>query len=97
MGRLLDIYDSMTKQAEEVAVNDERMDIIEKYASVAEELLNQEYPGEYTQEDVVKLADALIQHDVQVEESLEKIAELEDAGRVMARAFVAELQNAKSE
>ncbi len=97
MGTLLEMYENLTKQAEEQQVDDERVQVIEKYAQVAQGLLEKEYPNNFTDEDVVKLADALIQHDIGAEESLEKLAELEDAGRVIARAFIAELQDAQSQ
>ena len=47
---------------------------------------------QYTEDDVIKLACAMIDHDLEVEDNMEKVAELDEAGRIMARAFLSELQ-----
>lgn len=89
---LLHVYEKMQKEAEAKALIQERVEVIEKYASLAEELLTKEYGKDYTQDDVVELADKMIQHDLSVEEQQEKVAEYDEAGRIMARAFVEELR-----
>jgi len=96
MGRLLDIHNQLlktaaTKTAEE-ALQTERVVILEKYAAVAQSLLQEKYPNNFTEADVVALTDGLIQRDIEIEEAQEKIAELDEAGRIMARAFVDEQQ-----
>lgn len=97
MGKLLELYNDMTKEAEATqeqnAVEHERVEVIEKYAAFAEDALV-ETTEPYTEEDVIKLACAMIDHDLEVEDSMEKVAELDEAGRIMARAFLSELQGA---
>lgn len=90
---LLKAYEQMTKEAAEQEIMKERVAVIEKYASFAEDELAKAYPNNYTKEDVAQLADAMIQHDIAIEEQQEKIAELDEAGRIMARAFYAESQS----
>ena len=100
---ILDVYEGMVKAAEEEAVVEEasaeeeavineRVEIIAKYAAAADELLSDEYGKNYGEEDVEKLASMLLQHDVEQEEVMEKVAELDQAGRIMARAFKDELE-----
>jgi hypothetical protein len=99
---LLDVYESIIasqQEAEKVAeeqaqvtgVVDERMEVLEKYAALADDLLAKEYGNDYEKEDVVKLANLLINHDLEVNEQMEKVAELHEAGIIMAKAFKAEL------
>ena len=95
MSNLLETYESMkanadiTKEAE--AVENERVETLEKYATVADNLLAEEYGNDYNENDVVELAHSLINNDLQQEEAQEKVAEYAEAGAVMARAFLAEL------
>jgi hypothetical protein len=89
---LLTVYENMQKEAEAKALIQERVDVIEKYASLAEGLLQQEYNKDYTQDDVVELTDKMIQHDLAVEDQLAKVAEYDEAGRIMARSFVEEIR-----
>ncbi len=91
MSDLLNIYESMNKQAEADAEVNQRVDVLNKYASVATELLDEKYPNNYTQDDVVKLAEALIVRDIELEESMSKVAEYVEAGKIMARSFMEEL------
>lgn len=99
---LLEVYESMraaqqeTEKVAEAQNNvanevDERMEVLEKYASLADELLTSEYGNDYEEQDVVKLAQLLINHDMEIQEQMEKVAELEEAGIIMAKAFKAEL------
>ena len=90
---LLDIYEGMQKQAEANAEVDERVELLSKYASAATELLDQHYPGQYGTGDVTKLAETLIVNDMQAEEQMGKVAEYVEAGQIMARSFIQELQN----
>jgi hypothetical protein len=96
---LLEVYEQMTKEAtektEQTKLAEERIRVIEKYAAAAQELMNKNYPNNHTDEDVVQLAELMINHDLQVEEEQQKVAELDEAGRVMARAFVDELNVGK--
>ncbi len=100
---LLDVYDNMVKSAEDEAVSEEanaeeeaaineRVEVLAKYAAAADQLLTDEYGKDYGEEDVEKLASMMLQHDVEQEEVMEKVAELDQAGRIMARAFKDELE-----
>ena len=104
MSNLLETYNNMVAQANEVAEAEEfnkeaeaaenaRVEVLHKYASAADELLSAEYGEDYNEDDVVELAQHLINNDVAQEEAQEKVAEYVDAGTVMARAFLNELAN----
>ena len=93
---LLDTYESIQKEAEVQEVESERRDILTKYASAAEELLEKEYGKEYEATDVENLAEKLIDIDIEEAGNQQKTAEYVEAGQVMARAFVKEIQEKKS-
>lgn len=101
---LLERYELM-KQAEtveqpsdeETKVAEERMEILSKYAEFADNALKEEFGTDYTEEDVEKLAEMLIRRDLEISEEEEKIAELADAGKVLARSFAEELQKIAEE
>jgi len=101
---LLERYELM-KQAEtveqpsdeETKVAEERMEILSKYAEFADNALKEEFGTDYTEEDVEKLAEMLIRRDLEISEEEEKVAELADAGKVLARSFVEELQKIAEE
>ena len=73
---LLERYELM-KQAEqetevseeEVKVAEERMDILAKYAEVAEEGLKAEFGDDYELEDVENLASMLIENDLEIDDA----------------------------
>lgn len=96
---LLETYE-LSKQAEletqpseeEVKLAEERMDLIAKYAEFADNALREEFGDDYTEEDVEKLAEMLIARDLEISEEQEKVAEIVDAGKVLARSFAEELQ-----
>lgn len=85
-----------TEKVAEEQVVDERMEALYKYASLADHYLAEEYGEDYVEEDVIKLAQLMINHDIEQEDAMEKVAELEQAGIVMARAFKAELMKEES-
>jgi hypothetical protein len=87
---LIDTYNEMTKEAQVDSVVNERIEILEKYAAAAENMLENEYGQDYSAQDVHDLTTAIIDHDLAVEAEQEKVAELDEAGRVMARAFIDE-------
>jgi pyridoxine 5'-phosphate synthase PdxJ len=96
---LLERYEVMKQANEEVEISTEEqekvaeeMEILAKYAEAAEEGLKAEFGEDYTLEDVEKLAEMLIQRDLEIEDEEEKVAELTEAGQVMAHAFAEELQ-----
>jgi hypothetical protein len=96
---LLEVHAQMLKEADEKnaqeTVAEERVRVIEKYASAAKDLMNKHYPNDHTDKDVEDLTESMIQHDIAVEENQQKIAELDEAGRIMARAFVDEINKTK--
>ena len=93
MSNLLDTYEDMQKQAEVQKLVDARMETISKYATYAEDKLREEFGEDFTEDDVEKLASALLDNDISVDESQEKVAEFDEAGRVMARSFLSELES----
>jgi len=91
---LLETYEAMQKEAQVEQEKQERVEMLVKYASAAEELLEKEYGTDYQAEDVEKLAENLIALDMQTQEEQEKVAEYTEAGRIIARAYIEELKNA---
>lgn len=103
MTNLLEIYDSMLevgqqkaeeafeKNAEEAVVG-ERIEILTKYASAADDMLAEEYGEDFTEDDVKELATYFIENDTAVEEQQEKVAEYHQLGVIMAKAFKSELE-----
>jgi len=102
----MDTYKNMQKSAEEAAaeealekeaqeVTNDRVGVLAKYAEAANGVLTEEYGDDYTEEDVVKLATYLIDRDIDEEENVEKVAEYVEAGQIMARSFVDELNNSE--
>ena len=102
MSNLLETYENMVAAANEEAYNEElskeaeaienaRVETLTKYAAAADELLATEFGDDYEESDVVELAQKMINHDLEAEEAEEKVAEYVDAGTVMARAFINEL------
>ena len=102
MSNLLETYESMVANAnaaaeeeyiqkEAEAAENARVEVLHKYASAADELLANEYGDDYDENDVVELAQKLINNDIETEQAQEKVAEYVEAGTVMARAFINEL------
>ena len=75
MNSLMETYVEMQKIAADSRETQERLEVLEKYASAAEEMLESEYGNDYEAEDVEKLASVLIEHDIEVEDENEKVAE----------------------
>lgn len=101
---LLERYELMKQAEQEVEVTEEemkvaseRMDLLAKYAEAADEALKAEFGDDYELSDVEKLAEMLIANDLQVEEEEVKVAELVEAGQIMAHAFAEELQKIANE
>lgn len=94
---LLETYEAMKRaQLEKIAEeqqSNEELEVLYKYAAAADELLASEFGNDYTEDDVVELATKMINHDLAQQEQIEKVAELEAAGRIMAMAFKDELLN----
>ena len=66
--------------------------ILEKYAQDAVQLLEENCPSEWTEEDAIKLANELMDLDLEKSAEYEKVAEWDEQGRVMARGFMDELE-----
>lgn len=97
---LLKTYERMQKEAEaektageESQEADARVEVLQKYASTAEEALREEYGEDFTADDVEKLASMMIEYDLEQEYLEEKVAEYVQAGTIMAKAFKEELEN----
>ena len=102
MANLLEVYDNMMKTAGEaeaekqaedraVAVDQEKIKVLTKYAEAADSLLAEEYGDDYEEADVEKLAEMMIDYDLEQEEAMDKVAEYHQAGQIMARGFIAEV------
>ena len=90
---LLNVYGNMQKKAALDKVARERVEILTKYASLAEEMLSEKYKNDYEEKDVAKLASFLIERDVELHDAQEKIAEYTTAGKIMAKAFLDEVNS----
>ena len=100
MGILLEVYDEMVKEAEKeaaYAVLQERVELLNKYAAVATELLNAEFPNNFEKADVVELADKLIQRDIDINEAQEKTAEINETLTEYVKTARALLEDEKVE
>jgi len=95
MSDLLKIHEDMIKAAQVEKVQTENVDVIVKYATAAEELLTKELKDKYNEEDVIKVAEALIDADLKTENEQEKVAEYDQLGRIMARSFLEEIEKSE--
>jgi len=81
MALLINVYNDLVKEAEEAATKEviaERVEVLSKYADLATELLNAEFPNDYNKDDVVALADKLIERDMVITAEQEKQAEAKE-------------------
>ena len=97
MSDLLKIYEDMQKVAEADEVKKQRLDVIVKYATLAEEMLEEKFDDKYGEEDVIKVAEFLIDSDLEAEAEQEKVAEYDQLGRIMARAYLDEMAKVSEE
>ena len=77
MALLIDVYNELVKEATEAETKEviaARVEILDKYATLATELLGAEFPNDYNKNDVIALADKLIERDVVISEMQEKQA-----------------------
>lgn len=96
---LIETYNAMQKEAqeseqekvastEEQEIANEEMEILNKYAEWAEEVLIKEAgEGNYSEEDVEKLATVKIEEDAAELEQREKVAEAYEMGQIMYEGF----------
>lgn len=108
MANLLEIYEDMLQDNQEQheealektaedEVTNQRIEVITKYATIADNMLAEEHGKDYTEEDVQELASLLIDNDAEVESQQEKIAEHHQLGIIMARGFKAEMEASQEE
>lgn len=69
----------------------ENKEIVAEYVKTAEALLKEEFGDKTDPSAVEKLATYLIEQDIEQADMREKVAELDESGRIIARAFVDEL------
>jgi len=98
---LIETFNNMVKEAQESEskqvekrasqeVADEEMEILTKYASWAEDvLLEDRGEGNYTEEDVEKLAQIKLEEDAEELYNREKVAEAYEMGQIMYQGFKA--------
>lgn len=92
---LLETFNEMKKEAqaeaqetEAHAGTQEEMEILNKYAEWAVDVLNEEKgEGNYTEAEVEKLAEAKLEEDAEELMRREKVAELYEAGQIMYQGF----------
>lgn len=70
---------------------EQEVEVLSKYAAVADEMLTKDHGEDYNEDDVAELAGYLIDHDMEVQAQQEKVAEYVEAGQIMARAFSTEM------
>ena len=103
MANLLEIYDDMVQVEQEqeadvieknaeAQLTTDRVEVLAKYATLADNMLGEEYGDDYKEEDVQELASYLIENDSAIEEQQEKVAEYVQLGTIMAKAFKKELE-----
>ena len=97
MANLLEKYDDMQKVAEAEELKQLRINEVVKYASLAEEALSEKYGDSYNEEDVIKVAEFMIDSDLALEDEQEKVAEYDQLGRIMARSYADELSKINTE
>lgn len=84
-------YLDMQKEAEVEQVKLAQIETLEKFAELAEDFLIETY-GNYSPDDVVKVASFLIDSQLDSEQEEEKVAEYLQAGAIMAHGFLNELE-----
>ena len=98
---LYDQFLEMTKSAEEVAettaLDEARINVIREKTAEAEGLIKQAGITNYTENDVADVVTALINNQIEEEDSQEKIAQLYDMGRIMMEGFYARGQEIAKE
>ena len=103
---LIDLYnkslevESTEETTEEVKLAEEQKEVLKTYATLADNALKEEYKKEYNEDDVVKLAGLMIEHDqkiaeeeaeIEEEANMAKVAEAVELGQIMAHSFKTEM------
>lgn len=73
-------------------VDNETLEVLNKYAEAAEAYLKENFES-YNDDHIVKVAQEMMEYDAERFEQMEKVAELHEAGIIMAKAFKQELAN----
>jgi hypothetical protein len=94
MSRLLEVYETMRKEAEAAEVQSNLKEMFSKYAETAESLLAEEYGKDYDVNDVASLANGLMVRDAEIVQEQEKVAEYDSIGRQLAHTY---FENMKKE
>lgn len=82
---LLETYENMKTKAAEDQLNVQRWEVINEYAKFAAEKLEENFPGQWTQEDQLKLASALIEADTEESEKIAHVENIKEAAVIFAR------------
>ena len=93
MALLIDVYNDLVKEATEIETKEmlaERVEFLNKYADLATELLSAEFPNDYNKDDVIALADKLIERDMVISNEQEKQAQAQGAQPAQAPQAPAE-------
>ena len=75
----------------------QRIQFLEKYAALAEDFLSKKLGNKYTPEDVEKLAEAMINMDVNRAAEFERVEEIIKQARYTAKGFAAEIDSSFGE
>lgn len=97
---LLETYERMKAPVAEdqEKLASDRIEVLAKYAELAETLLQEKHANDYDLSDVQELAGYLIEHDNEIEaQEQAKVAELMEAGQILAASFVEEVNNLTEE
>lgn len=94
MGQLLNAHENLQKVAAEQVLAEKQAELLHKAAYMAEEMLANDGQGDYTEDDVFKVASEIVDMYIEANEEEAKIAEFVDkyaefytAGQVMARGY----------
>jgi hypothetical protein len=95
MGVLLEVYDGMQKEAAEQeakAILTEQVEALDKYAALASNLMQEHFPNDHTKDDILELADRMIEHDIAVENETVKTAQAQELAAEYVKVAEALLQ-----
>jgi hypothetical protein len=71
----------------------QRIQFLEKYAARAEDFLSQKFGNDYTAKDVEKVAEALINADLERAAEIERVEDLVKQARYIAKGFTEEINS----
>ena len=94
---LVDVWENQKAKEAEAQIDGARVEVLQKFAEYAAEQLEKEFPGQWTQDDQLKLASELINMAVKEEEEEEKVAEIQAAAKIFANEVWNELEKRSAE